>query len=60
MLAAIGLSMGSLTEDLEKGLKELKGLQSQRKNNSINQPDSPELPGTKPSSKEYTWIQLHM
>jgi hypothetical protein len=25
-----------------------------RKNNNINQPDSPELPGTKPPTKEYT------
>ena len=39
-------------EELEKGLKELKSLQPHRKNNNINQPDSPELPGTKPSTKE--------
>jgi hypothetical protein len=25
-----------------------------RKNNNINQPDSPELPGTKPPTEEYT------
>jgi hypothetical protein len=25
-----------------------------RKNNDINQPDFPELPGTKPPTKEYT------
>lgn len=31
-----------------------------RKNNNINQPDPPEIPGTKPSTKEYTWLQLHM
>jgi hypothetical protein len=26
-----------------------------KKNNNINQPDPPELPGTKPPTKEYTW-----
>jgi hypothetical protein len=41
-------------EELEKRLKELKEFAIQRKNN-INQPDSPELPGTKPPTKEYTW-----
>jgi hypothetical protein len=34
------------------------------KDNSINQPDTPELPGTKPPTKEYTrrdpWLQMHM
>jgi hypothetical protein len=30
-------------------------LQPHRKNNNINQPDPPELPGTKLPSKEYTW-----
>jgi hypothetical protein len=29
-------------------MKELKGLQPHRKNNNINQPDLPELSGTKP------------
>jgi hypothetical protein len=33
-------------EGLEKGLKELKGFAVHRKNNSINQPDPLELPGT--------------
>jgi hypothetical protein len=42
-------------EDLEKGLKELKGFAAYRKNNNINQPNSPELPDTKPPTKEYTW-----
>jgi hypothetical protein len=48
-------------EELEKGLKELKGFANHRKNNSINEPDphphptTPELLGTKPSTKEYTW-----
>jgi hypothetical protein len=30
------------------------GLQPHRKNNTINQTDTPELPGTKPPTKEYT------
>jgi hypothetical protein len=47
-------------EELEKGLKELKGLQPNRKNNCVKQPESPELPEPKPSTKEYTWLQLHM
>ena len=45
-------------EELEKGLKELKGFATHRKNNNINQPEPPhpppELPGTKPPTKEYT------
>jgi hypothetical protein len=28
---------------------------SHRKNNNINQPDPPELPGTELPTKEYTW-----
>jgi hypothetical protein len=51
-------------EELEKGLKELRGFAPHRKNNNINQPDPPELPGTKPPTTEYTWrdpwLQLHM
>jgi hypothetical protein len=52
-------------EELEKGLKELKGIATPRKNNNINQLDShPKLPGTKTSTKEYTWsdplLQQHM
>jgi hypothetical protein len=42
-------------EELEKGLKEQKGLQHHRKNNNINQSDPSELPGTKLPTKEYTW-----
>jgi hypothetical protein len=30
------------------------GFETHRKNNNINQPDSPELPGTKTPTKEYT------
>ena len=51
-------------EELEKGLKELKGFATHRKNNNINQPDPIEIPGTKPTTKEYTWrvpwLQPHM
>ena len=50
-------------QELVKGLRELKVLEPHRKNN-INQPDLPELPGTKSPTKEYTWrdpwLQLHM
>jgi hypothetical protein len=28
--------------------------------NNMNQTVSPALPGTKPPTKEYTWLQLHM
>jgi hypothetical protein len=41
--------------ELEEGLKELKGFATHRKNNNFNQPHPPELPGTKPPTKEYTW-----
>jgi hypothetical protein len=51
----MGLSTRSPTEELEKGLKELKGVATHRENNNINQPDSPELSGTKSSTKEFTW-----
>jgi hypothetical protein len=41
-------------KELEEELKELKWFAAHRKNNNINQPDAPELPGTKPPAKEYT------
>jgi hypothetical protein len=51
-------------EELEKGVKELKGFATQRKNNIIKQPDPPEIPGTKPLTSKYTqrdtWLQLHI
>jgi hypothetical protein len=56
-------------EELEKVLKELKVFATHRKNYiSTNQPPppprSPELSGTKPPTKEYTWkvlwLQPHM
>jgi hypothetical protein len=46
-----------------KGVREwTEGIErvSHRKNNTINQPDPQECPGTKPSTKEYTWLHLHM
>jgi hypothetical protein len=50
-------------EELEKGLYELKGFATHKKNN-INQLDHPKLPGTKPPTQEYTWrnswLQLHI
>ena len=45
-------------EELEKGLKELKGFVIYTRNNNINQPDPPVLPGTKPPTKEETWWDL--
>jgi hypothetical protein len=44
--------MGSPIEKLEKKLKELKWFATHRKTHNINQP---EFPGTKLSTKEYTW-----
>jgi hypothetical protein len=41
-------------EELEKGVKELKGFATHRKNNHINQPDPSEFPETKKTTKEYT------
>jgi hypothetical protein len=56
--------MGFLIDELEKGLKELKGFATYKKKKTINQPDPPELPGTKPPTKVYTWkdplLQPHM
>jgi hypothetical protein len=51
-------------EELEKGLKELKGFATHRKNNNIDQQDHPEIQGTKLPTKKHTWrdpwLQLHM
>ena len=41
--------------ELEKGLKEMEGFAIHRKKNNTNQPETPEFPGTKPPTKEYTW-----
>jgi hypothetical protein len=44
--------------------EELKELAAHRRNNNMHQRGPPELPGTKPPTKEYTWkdswLQLHM
>jgi len=46
--------------ELEERLKELKKLETPKNNNA----NKPELPETKPLSKDYTWtdpgLQLHM
>jgi hypothetical protein len=52
-------------EDLQKGLKELKGFASHRKNNNIIKlPATPELPRNKLSTKEYSlcnpWLHPHL
>jgi hypothetical protein len=50
-------------EELEKGLKELKEFATNPMEEQQYQPirpPPPELPGTKPPTKEYTWLQLHM
>jgi hypothetical protein len=52
-------------EDLEKGPKKLKGSAAlQVQEEQQYEPVSPELAGTKPPTKEYTWMdpwhQLHM
>jgi hypothetical protein len=53
-------------EELEKGMKELKGFatpQEEQQYQTTRHPP-PELPGTKPPTKEYTWrdpwLQPHM
>jgi hypothetical protein len=52
--------MGSSMGELKKGWKEMKGLQPHRKNNNINQPYPPELPGTKSPTKEYGWREQQL
>jgi hypothetical protein len=52
---SIGLSTGSPMKKLEKVPKELKRFEPQRRNNNMNEPIAPELPGTKPPMKENTW-----
>jgi hypothetical protein len=55
--------VGYQIEELEKGLKELKGCKPiGRTTIATNQPSSPatELPGIKSSTEEYTWLQLHL
>jgi hypothetical protein len=42
---------------VRKGLKESKGIATSQEEQKFFTPQ--ELPGTKPSTKEYTWLQLH-
>jgi hypothetical protein len=60
----IGLSTGSPMEELGKGPKELKELAAPYNEQQYEPTSTPELPGTKPLTKEYTWrntwLQLHM
>jgi hypothetical protein len=60
----IALTIGSPMKELPKGPKELRGLQSYRRNNNMNKLVAPELPGIRPPTKEYkwwdSWLQLHM
>jgi hypothetical protein len=60
----IGLSARFPMEELEKSPEMLKGFEAHRRNNNMNQPVPPELPGTKPPTKEYIcrdpWLQPHM
>ena len=49
------LKIVSPMEQLEKGPKELKRFAALQENNNMDQPVPPELPGTKPPTKEYTW-----
>jgi hypothetical protein len=48
------LDTGFPMEELEKGLKELKGLQTHRRKSNMKQPQPPELPGNRTPTKEYT------
>jgi hypothetical protein len=57
---------GLSNERVRERTEELKGFAIYRNNNNIKQsdPTPPELPGTKPPTKEYTWrdpwLQLRM
>jgi hypothetical protein len=51
----IGLSVGFPVEELEKRLKELRGFAALWGEQQCQQARSPELPGTRPPTKEYTW-----
>ena len=51
----IGLSTGFLIKALEKGLKELKGFATSQEEQQYETMCTPEVIGTKPPNKEYTW-----
>jgi hypothetical protein len=52
--------VGSPIEELEKGLKELKGCNFIGRTMISTNQIPPEFSGSKPQTKEYTWLQLHM
>jgi hypothetical protein len=52
--------MGSLIEELVKGLKELNSFATPKERQQYQPTNTTDLPGPKPSTKEYTWLQLHM
>jgi hypothetical protein len=58
----IKVSTGTPMVELGKDWRSWRGLQPNRKNNNINQPDTtpprPQLPGTKAPTKEDPWLQL--
>jgi hypothetical protein len=57
----IELSTGSPIEELREGTEGVEGLWNPIGSTTISTNQTPpELPGTKPSTKEYTWLQLHM
>ena len=47
-------------EELEGEQEELRGFQPQGKKNYFSDSDVPGLPGTKPSTKGFTWFQPKM
>ena len=60
------MAIGAILEDMtteraKKGLKKLNGPCNPIGSTTISTNQTPpELPGTKPSTKEYAWLQLHM
>jgi hypothetical protein len=59
----MGVSSHSSVEELGEGFKMLNGLATSQEKQHY-QPNRPKFPGTKPSIKEFTWmdswLQLHM
>ena len=52
---SIRLSTETQMEELQEGPKEVKELVTPKRNNDMNQPVPPEIPGAKPPTKDYTW-----
>ena len=55
MQPTLGLSAGFPVEELEEGLKELRGFAATWGEQQCQPAWCPELPGTGPQTKEYTW-----